>query len=110
VASDHSGQTLVKVCELSQLEEGEIFHAEIAGAGNFAIYMVKDQVYATDNTCSHGAASLSEDGYLEDFKVTCSWHDGAFDIRTGEPLALPCMEPIKSYPVVVKDDAVHVVL
>jgi len=105
-----SGQTLIKVCELSALKEGEIFHAEVAGSGNFAIYLVQDQVYATDNTCSHGAASLSEDGYLDDFKVTCSWHDGAFDIRTGEPLALPCLEPIKSYPVVVKDDAVHLVL
>jgi p-cumate 2,3-dioxygenase ferredoxin subunit len=100
----------VKVCALSDLEEGEIFHAEVAGSGNFAIYLVGGEVYATDNTCSHGAASLSEDGYLEEFRVTCSWHDGAFDIRTGAPLALPCMEPIKAYPVVVKDGDVHLVL
>jgi nitrite reductase/ring-hydroxylating ferredoxin subunit len=110
VTSENSGQTLVKVCQLSELEEGEIFHAEVAGSGNFAIYLVEDKVYATDNTCTHGAASLAEDGYVENHTVTCSWHDGAFDIRSGEPLALPCMVALKTYPTVVKDGEVHIVM
>ncbi len=106
MTSENSGQTLVKVCQLSDLEEGEIFHAEVAGAGNFAVYLVEGKVYASDNICTHGAATLSEDGYVEKFNVICSWHDGAFDIRTGEPTALPCMVALKTYPVEVKDEEV----
>ena len=100
--------SLAKACMLSDLEEGEIFQAEVDGAGKIALYMVGDEVFATSDTCSHGEASLSEDGYVEDFTVTCSWHDGSFDIRTGEPTALPCMVAIKTFPVTVTDDEVFV--
>jgi len=100
--------TLVKACELSDLEEGEIFLAEVDGAGKLAIYKIGDAVFATDDTCTHGQASFAEDGYIEDFTVTCSWHDGAFDVRTGEPTALPCMVPLKTWDVVVQDEDVMI--
>jgi nitrite reductase/ring-hydroxylating ferredoxin subunit len=58
--------------------------------------------------CTHGEASLSEDGYIDDYRVVCSWHDGQFDLRTGEPMALPCFEPLKSYPVTLDGDAVFI--
>lgn len=99
---------LIKACALSDLEEGEIFQAEVEGVGTLAIYTVDGDVFATDDICTHGQASLSEDGYIEDFKVTCSWHEGAFDIRNGEPMALPCMDKLKTYTVTVQDDEVFV--
>ena len=97
---------LVKACEMSDLEDGEIFKAEIDGVGPVAIYRVGDELFATCDTCTHGQASLSEDGYVEDCKVICSWHDGAFDLRTGEPAALPCMVAIQTYQVSVEGDEV----
>ena len=35
--------------------------------------------------------------------IECDFHNGAFDIRTGEVVAPPCMVPLKTY-VVVPDD------
>lgn len=100
----------VRACRLSDLEDGEIFKAELDGHGALAIYKVDDGVFATDDVCTHGEASLSEDGYVEDGKVICSWHDGAFDIRTGEACRMPCMDPLRVYPIKVQGDEVMVEL
>ena len=70
---------LIKACDMSDLEDGEIFKAEIEGEGALAIYLVDEEVFATADICTHGEASLSDDGYIEDGDVICSWHDGAFD-------------------------------
>src|SRR5437762_13123171 len=98
--------SLVQVCKTSDVADGEIFLVEVDGAGKVAIYNVGGEFFATADTCTHGAASLSEDGYLDDHTVTCSWHDGTFDIRTGEPTALPCNVPLKTYPVTVDGEAI----
>lgn len=99
---------LVKACDYSDLEDGEIFKAEIDDVGALAIYMVGDEVFATSDICTHGEASLSEDGYIEDCQVICSWHDGAFNLRTGDACRLPCMDPIQTYPITIEDGEVFV--
>lgn len=99
---------LVRICAISDLEEGEILKAEVEGVGTLAVYTVGGEVYATDDMCTHAEASLSEDGFVEGFKVTCSWHDGAFDIRSGEPMALPCLDKLRTYAVTIQDDEVFV--
>lgn len=100
--------TLVKACKMSDLEDGEIFKAELADHVPLALYMINDEIFATADICTHGEASLSEDGYIEDGKVICSWHDGAFDIRTGEPCRLPCMDPLQTFPIRIEGDTVFV--
>lgn len=63
-----------------------------------ALYRIDDMVYATDDTCSHAEASLSEgtyDGYI----VTCPRHGGQFDIRTGIAVKMPAVTPIDVFTV-----------
>ncbi|MEO1657730.1 MAG: non-heme iron oxygenase ferredoxin subunit [Pseudomonadota bacterium] len=69
----------------------------IVGGKRIAIYSVDGAVYATDDMCSHGQASLSE-GWLEDGLIECPLHQGLFDVRTGEPKGAPCTLPIATYP------------
>lgn len=102
--------SLVRACAFADLEDGEIFKAEIDGEGALAIYRLGDEVFATGDICTHGEASLSEDGYIEDGEVVCSWHDGRFDIRTGEACKVPCMDPLRSYPIQIRDGEVFVEL
>ncbi len=101
-------QRLVPACAVADIEDGEILKAEIDGLGVLAIYRVGSLYFASDDICTHGKASLADDGYLDGFTVTCSWHDGAFDIRTGEPCALPCNKALRTYPVVVRDGQVYI--
>jgi naphthalene 1,2-dioxygenase system ferredoxin subunit len=60
----------------------------IVAGRDIAIYTVGDEVYATDNLCTHGHARLS-DGFLEGREIECPLHQGSFDIRTGKPVSVP---------------------
>ncbi len=72
-----------------------------------ALFRVGDQFYATDDTCTHAEASLS-DGYIDCDVVECPFHSARFCIRTGQALSLPASEPLKRYPVKVEDGLVFV--
>ena len=92
--------SLVRVCAIDDVDVGDMLLVELDGHPPFAVYRVDDEeFYCTQDLCTHGEASLSEDGDLEGYIVECSWHDGKFDIRTGAPCALPCTEPLKVFAV-----------
>ncbi|HSV45577.1 MAG TPA: non-heme iron oxygenase ferredoxin subunit [Ramlibacter sp.] len=96
------------LCRLDELSEDVITGGVLPDGHPVAIYLIEGEVYVTDDRCSHGDASLTEEGSIEGCQVECSWHFGRFDIRTGEPAAGPCTEPIRTYRVTVRDGAVHV--
>jgi nitrite reductase/ring-hydroxylating ferredoxin subunit len=103
-----SSSELHRLCSLDEVEEGHITAGRLADGHRVAIYKVDGEVYVTDDQCSHGAASLSEEGSIDGCTVECSWHFGAFDVRTGQPSASPCTEPIRTYRVTVDGGAVFV--
>lgn len=72
-----------------------------------AVFNLDGDFFATDDTCTHGFASLSE-GYIEDGIVECPWHGGSFDIRTGAPREDPCRIPLRVYAVTVRDTDVWI--
>ena len=74
-----------------------------------AVFNVEGEFYVTDDNCTHGPGSLSE-GYIEGDVVECNFHNGAFNIRTGEVVLPPCMIPIRTYKTVVEDGAVFIEL
>ncbi|CAN5208146.1 bifunctional 3-phenylpropionate/cinnamic acid dioxygenase ferredoxin subunit [soil metagenome] len=94
---------LVPAGSAADLAEGEIRQVLLPCGRPVALYRVEGAVYATDDTCSHGQASLSDEGMLEGTKIICGWHLGAFDVTTGEALDQPCWEPIRTYGVVERD-------
>ena len=61
----------------------------------------------TDDLCTHGPGSLSE-GYIDGDVVECNFHNGQFNIKTGEVVSPPCMVPIKTYPATVEDGKVFI--
>ncbi|MCB2017396.1 MAG: non-heme iron oxygenase ferredoxin subunit [Hydrogenophaga sp.] len=85
--------------------ETELFEGAgipVAPTGHdIAVYLLDGQVFATDNLCTHGHAKLC-DGFLEGFEIECPFHQGRFDIRTGEATAPPCTEAIRRWPVKIE--------
>lgn len=73
-----------------------------------AIYNVDGDFYVTDDLCTHGQSSLSDEGMLEGRIIECSWHFGAFDVTTGEAVQMPCRDPLRTWPVTVVDGGVYV--
>jgi p-cumate 2,3-dioxygenase ferredoxin subunit len=98
----------MRVCAVADVESGAILGVEIAGLPRLAVYRVGDEFYCTQDMCTHGAASLSDEGDLNDYIIECTWHDGKFDIRTGQPCALPCTEALRTFPVTVEGGEVFI--
>ena len=63
------------------------------GENRIAMFLVGDDVYAIGDRCSHAEASLAE-GEVWDLTVECPRHGSEFDLRTGEPRALPATVPV----------------
>jgi 3-phenylpropionate/trans-cinnamate dioxygenase ferredoxin subunit len=76
------------------------------GDHRIAIFRIEDEVYAIGDRCSHAEASLAE-GELWDHDVECPRHGSEFDVRTGEPGALPATVPVPVYPVSIEDGTVY---
>jgi nitrite reductase/ring-hydroxylating ferredoxin subunit len=96
------------LCNCEDVREGEPFRVILKPYPAFAVYHVEGGFYATDDTCSHGQASLGDEGDLDGFTIMCTWHDGAFDIRTGQAVASPCVKAIRAYPVTVRDGGIYI--
>jgi 3-phenylpropionate/trans-cinnamate dioxygenase ferredoxin subunit len=79
----------------------------VLGPRVVALCRVADTVYAIDDTCSHMEASLSE-GTLQGTVITCPRHGGQFDIRTGEAVRMPAVDPIDTFPVRIEDGRIWV--
>jgi p-cumate 2,3-dioxygenase ferredoxin subunit len=91
-----------------ELEDGDMRQAVLPSGHPIAVYKVAGQFYATDDRCTHGEVSLTEEGALNGCVVECSFHFGSFDITTGAPVAMPCEVPLKTYATQVEDGVVNV--
>jgi NAD(P)H-dependent nitrite reductase small subunit len=75
-------ETWKQICSAEKLEDGEPFGFKL-GEQRLALYMVDDEIFATDDVCPHAFALLST-GFLEGHVVECPLHAGMFDVRTGK--------------------------
>ncbi|MBR1252299.1 non-heme iron oxygenase ferredoxin subunit [Bradyrhizobium sp. AUGA SZCCT0240] len=98
----------VRVCSVAEIVDGEIKGADLPDGQRVALYKVGDRFYATSDTCTHGEASLSEEGLLSGHVVECTWHFGTFDVTTGAALTSPCSIALKTFPVEIVDGDVYV--
>ena len=98
--------TRVEVCKADQIAEGTAIRVETAGL-TLAVFHIEGSFYVTDDACTHGPGSLSE-GYIDGDVVECNFHNGQFDIKTGEVVSPPCMIPVKTYPATVEGGAVFI--
>lgn len=93
----------LSLCPLSDLGGGTIGSADLPDGRRVAIYLVDGHAFATDDRCTHGQSSLSEDGSLDGHTVECGMHLGTFDVRTGTATGAPCVKALRTYPVEIRE-------
>ena len=101
------GQKIV-LCNASDVMEGSAIKVETEGL-ELAVFNLNGAFYVTDDLCTHGPGSLSE-GPISGDVVECDFHNGSFNIKTGEVVDPPCMIPIKTYKVVMDGETVCIEL
>ena len=94
------------LCGTADIAPGNALRVE-AGELALAVFNVDGAFYVTDDLCTHGPGSLAE-GYIDGDVVECNFHNGQFNIKTGEVVAPPCMVPIKTYKTAVENGRVVV--
>lgn len=99
----------VEVCSVDEIAEGAIRRADIDST-IIAIYNIGGAFYATDAYCTHDRVDLALEGELQGDVVECPAHFGQFHVPTGAPRARPCLIPLQTYKVVLKDDKVWIEL
>jgi nitrite reductase/ring-hydroxylating ferredoxin subunit len=99
-----SASKRVDLCSTAEVSPGSALKVEAAGLA-VAVFNVDGTFYVTDDACTHGPGSLSE-GFLEGEVIECNFHNGQFNVRTGEVVSPPCMVPIKTYKTLVENGRV----
>jgi nitrite reductase/ring-hydroxylating ferredoxin subunit len=96
----------IPVASVSDVWEGGTMRVTHEGEA-ICLYRLNGRLYATQDTCTHGAASLAE-GYVDGDTIECPFHQGTFHIPTGRATGAPCSIDLRVYEVAVEGG--HVVL
>jgi 3-phenylpropionate/trans-cinnamate dioxygenase ferredoxin subunit len=68
---------------------------------------IGEDFYCIEDTCTHDGAPMT-DGAIVGCEIVCPRHGARFDIPTGRVTRMPATEPIRTFPVEVRDGAVYV--
>jgi nitrite reductase/ring-hydroxylating ferredoxin subunit len=96
----------VRVAGRGDVPAGEMLIVDVGGE-EIVLANVDGQIYAFGNECTHRGGPLGE-GLLEGDEVECPFHQGRFNVKTGEAVQPPPTEPIATYEVQVEGDDIRV--
>jgi 3-phenylpropionate/trans-cinnamate dioxygenase ferredoxin subunit len=99
-----SAQRVLAVCDLPEVGAVRV---TVDGVPVAVVRDEEGHVHAVNDICTHAEVSLSE-GEVDDCTIECWLHGSRFDLRTGEPTALPAIRPVAVYPVTIDGDDVLV--
>jgi 3-phenylpropionate/trans-cinnamate dioxygenase ferredoxin subunit len=100
--------SFVRVASAVEIPEGELRGYELTG-GRVAVGRVEHELFALGDECPGDGCSLSE-GAVDEVNeaVVCPCDGSAFDVRTGEPVEGPAIDPVSVRRVRVEDGWVEV--
>ena len=96
----------IPVANAGSLGEGETLRVEVEGTV-MAICKLEGAFYAFQEFCTHRGGPLSE-GSFQSGQVQCPWHGACFDVRTGQVMRGPAKVALRTYPVMIWADTLHV--
>jgi 3-phenylpropionate/trans-cinnamate dioxygenase ferredoxin subunit len=94
------------VLSIDDLIPGERLFIEIDEL-SVVLFNIAGDVYAIEDRCTHDNGSLGE-GELEGFDIICPRHGARFDVRDGQALTLPAVEPTRYFPIRIVDGQIEI--
>ena len=95
-----------QACAESELAQGQMRCVTLGGSAVLLCH-TRDGVHAVENICTHAYARLDE-GRLRGHRLICPLHGASFDARTGAVLGAPATQPLRTYPVRIRDGQIEV--
>lgn len=99
-------ETFYVVAAKSELDATGQLHVDLNGE---QILLCRDgeSYFAVAYLCSHEDYAL-EGGTIHNGCITCPYHGAEFSLKTGDVLAPPAYEGIKTYPVKTDEDTISI--
>lgn len=110
------------VCHISDIPLGEK-RAYTVGSEKVLVFHLAEGFFATQHRCTHLFYSLEGGKMVDECTVQCSLHHACFDVRTGEVVKWANFPPgiqllnavrgekaLKTYPVIIQNETVHIEL
>ena len=101
-----SGPDLRKGIHFDDIPDGGMIGGHADGQA-VLIARQGDEVFAIGGQCTHYGGPLA-DGLLVGTTVRCPWHHACFDLRTGEALEAPALNPVSRWEIVREGSTVKV--
>jgi 3-phenylpropionate/trans-cinnamate dioxygenase ferredoxin subunit len=97
-----------RIAALAEVPEGELRAYDLPEV-RVAVVHVEQELFVVADECPHDLASLAE-GELggDEDSVICPGDGSEFDLRTGEPLEGPAVDPIRVFGVRERDGWIEV--
>ena len=96
----------IKVAKVSEITPGNGKQID-AGGRTIALFNLKGEFHAIDNSCTHVGGSLAS-GEIIDEDVICPLHGARFNILTGKVLGPPARENISTYQIRIDGDNIEI--
>ena len=91
---------------ISDLRDGGMVAGQVDGE-ELVLVRRGDEVFAIGAHCTHYGGPLAE-GLVVGDTVRCPWHHACFNLRTGEALRAPALDPVSCWRVERIDDRIFV--
>ena len=95
-----------KVAKTGDISEGQV-KSFLVETEIICICNVGGNFYAFKDQCSHQEFPLS-DGELEGEVIRCAYHGAEFNVKNGEALCMPAIEPIETFELKIEDDEIYI--
>lgn len=100
--------TFVKAANKSDIQPGSIKAVEINGQ-KIALCNTNGTFHAVGDICSHAKVAL-HDGNLVDNEIECPKHGARFDLKTGQAMCPPAIQPIPTYSLEERGEEIWIAL
>jgi NADPH-dependent 2,4-dienoyl-CoA reductase/sulfur reductase-like enzyme/nitrite reductase/ring-hydroxylating ferredoxin subunit len=92
-----TGPDLTKGIPRSDLTDGGTLLGQVDG---HAVLLIRrgEEIFAVDAVCTHYGGPLSE-GLVVGDTIRCPWHHACFNLRSGEPVGAPALNPLTCWSV-----------
>ncbi len=93
-----SGRDLKAGISLDEIPDGGMIGGHVDGQ-SVVVARHGDEVFAIGGQCTHYGGPLAE-GLMVGTTVRCPWHHACFDLKTGEAIHAPALNPVSRWEVV----------
>lgn len=96
------------MAEVEQVPPGTAIAVEMPDGLKISLANSDGEIYAIADRCTHADFPMSNGSVHGGATIECAWHGARYDMRTGRPIRLPAIKPIRTFEVKIEGNDILV--